>query len=127
MKKDETALGEQRDQSSGRKMEEDVGVTVFLLHTSGDRGFGKGILLLDELQSAGAERCAGESNHLKLECVVLIWLFYKCAPVSARSFPGPCWWPWVFPALPLGFMKRAFLSSSNSSSSNPPPEINSET
>lgn len=28
MKKDETALGEHRDQSSGRKMEEDVGDCV---------------------------------------------------------------------------------------------------
>lgn len=48
MKKDESALEEQRDQSSGRKMEEDVGVTVCLLQTSGTEGW-KGILLLGEL------------------------------------------------------------------------------
>lgn len=63
MKKDETALGQHRDQSSGRKMEEDVGVTVCPLQTSGTEGW-KGILLLDELQCAGTERCVEESNHL---------------------------------------------------------------
>lgn len=39
MKKDESASGEHRHQSSGRKMEEeDVGVTVSLLQTSGTEG-----------------------------------------------------------------------------------------
>lgn len=44
MKKDESASGERRDESSGRKMEEeDVGVTVCLLQTSGTAGW-KGTL-----------------------------------------------------------------------------------
>lgn len=98
MKKDETALGEERDQSSGRKMEEDVGVTVCLLQTSGTEGW-KGILLLDELQSAGTGAVCGLVKSFILACLEIgaccPYLAFINVLLSAYLFSGPCWWPYV--------------------------------
>lgn len=98
MKKDETALGEERDQSNGSKMEEDVGVTVCLLQTSGTEGW-KGMLLLDDLQSARTGAACGLVKSFIVACleigVCCPYLAFINVLLLAHLFSGPRWWPYV--------------------------------
>lgn len=114
MKKDETALGEERDQSNGRKMEEDVGVTVCLLQTSGTQGW-KGILLLDELQSARTGAVCGLVKPFIVACLEIAvccpYLAFINVLLLAHLFSGPRRWPCVSEFKPQ--ISGSTLSSSN--------------